>query len=187
MTMRRMMRFGWVGALVLLTGLAAGDLAAQDRRGPPQRQQMERQLRERFQQMMVQRLQLTEDQQFAMRQITEELEDSRRQLAVREARLQGELRALGDDLEEDRAQELLDEILSIKTEEAELVLLEIDRLRDVLQARQILGFIMVREEMGRRIREIRSRRGGGGDGTPSPRRPFGQSPGGPGGGDRPIG
>ncbi len=168
-------RWFLVALAALLTAWAPVELAAQQGRQRPPRTQMERQLRERFQEMMAQRLQLTEEQRFALREITSEMEDTRRELAVREARVQAELRTLGGDIEEARAQELLAEIVAIMQEEAELAQLEIRRLEEVLQARQVVAFILFREDLGRRIREIRDRArrgGGGGDGTSMPRRPF---------------
>lgn len=154
-------------ALLLGALLFPADLIAQDRervRGPEGRQQMEQMLRERFERMIVDRLELEPAQATRLRELTRDMMEDRRALALRERRLQARMAALGADVGEGQATALLAEVLNVQDEELRLRNREVAELRAFLSDRQILLLFRVREEMGRRIREVRGERGPGGSG-----------------------
>ena len=162
--MNRAIRFA---ALALgLMVLAPVQVAAQQERRVP-RQQMEQQLRERFEAVIVERVGLDEAQAAAVREITGEIMELRRELARREMALQRQLRGLTPaNLDAERASDLIEEIMAVRAEEVRVMQLETERLREHLSDVQVLVLFQVREEMGRRIREMRGARPGGPGGPP---------------------
>lgn len=156
-------------ALVSLGAFASG-LEAQQPRRPgaraQERPQLERQLRQRFQQMVARELGLGEDQAVALDAAVAEFQEPRAELARRQIELRRRMTGTGALLSEDEAVAVLDEILAVKEEEARLMAEEQTRLLQVLSPPQVVRFHMLREQLANRIRQLReNRRGGGGPGA----------------------
>ncbi len=161
--------------MIVVVALGAQDLAAQ-RRGPPQdgpgadrRARMERMIRGRFDAMVRQQLELTDEQSQRLREVLDGFRERRRTFVEDERSTRRRLMALGDEGEitEERASEALEDLLRLKEDEVRLIREEQEALTGVLSARQLLRFVVMREQLNQRIQNIR---GGGG-------RPMGPPPG----------
>lgn len=149
-----------LGFAVLLSMTVPVATHAQDeRQDRPSREEMERQFRQRFQADVRRELNLTEQQSNAVQAIVDGMQTDRRTLAMREFRLQRLMRSDSVVLTQAQASSALDELVAIKQEEARLMSMETVRLRRVLPDAKVIEFYQLREEMGRRIQNVR--RGGG--------------------------
>ena len=161
---------------VLLMGGAEG-LVAQ-RRGSPQlgssqRAEMELRIQARFDNLVREELELSDDQ---TRQLQEAVEDFRsRRLEFSQSELNtrarvGRLGAAGggQELTEEEASEILAEMLELSGAEATLFREEQEAFLRILSAPQVVRYIMMRQQLGDRIRTLR---GGGGRGRPGGRGP----------------
>jgi len=167
---------------VLLMGGAEG-LVAQ-RRGSPQlgssqRAEMELRIQARFDNLVREELELSNDQ---TRQLQEAVEDFRsRRLEFSQSELNtrarvGRLGAAGrgQELTEEEASEILAEMLELSGAEATLFREEQEAFLRILSAPQVVRYIMMRQRLGDRIRTLRrgggrGRPGGGGPGQLRPR------------------
>jgi len=165
---------------ILLMGGAEG-LVAQGRRGSPQagggqRAEMELRVQARFDNLVREELGLGEDQ---WRQLQEAVADfssrrvdfSQRELGTRArvGRLGGP--AGGRELTVQEASDILAEMLELSDAEATLFREEQEALLRILSAPQVVRYIVMRQQLGDRIRDLR---GGGGPGRG---RPGGRGPG----------
>ncbi len=161
---------------VLLMGGAEG-LVAQ-RRGSPQlgssqRAEMELRIQARFDNLVREELELSDDQ---TRQLQEAVEDFRsRRLEFSQSELNtrarvGRLGAAGrgQELTEEEASEILAEMLELSGAEATLFREEQEAFLRILSAPQVVRYIMMRQQLGDRILTLR---GGGGRGRPGGRGP----------------
>ena len=154
---------------VLLMG-GAEELVAQ-RRGSPQlrggqRAEMELRVQARFDNLVREELELSDDQTRQLQEMVEDfrsrrLEFSRSELNTR-ARV-GRLGAAGRgrELTEEEASEILAEMLELSGAEATLFREEQEAFLRILSAPQVVRYIVMREQLGDRIRTLR---GGGGPG-----------------------
>ena len=165
--------------MALLVMVSVEGIAAQ-RRGPPQqrqgsgrRTQMERMIRGRFDAMVRQRLELTDEQQQSFQEVLAGFREQRLEFVQDEQRARRELMNLGveGELTDDRASEALQEMIRRREEEVRLFKEEQEALVGVLSPRQLLRFMVMREQLNQRIRSIRA---GGGRGMG---RPPGPGPG----------
>lgn len=151
---------------VALVGLAmALALAVTGREGtaqvsPRTRSELERQIRDRWQERMREELDLTEAQQAALRTVLQEFTLERRQLALDERELRLAVERYMRDLPGAPADELVDQAVQLKEREFALYRREMERLGDILTADQLLRFGVMREELARRIRQLAPRRPG---------------------------
>lgn len=153
----------WLSGLLVLLALP-GTADAQQRR-PGQRMErpeMEAQIRERFQQMVWRELGLTEEQAREMNQVVEGFQEPRRDLMQRQRVLQRRMTGTGALLSESEALSVLEELASVKEEEARLLRQEQERLLDILSPPQLVRFYTLRDQLGMRIRQLRENRPGGG-------------------------
>lgn len=124
---------------------------------------MEAQLMQRFQGLLERELELDEATSAELTERTRVFMPRRRELAQERRRLQREMG--GDELlDEERAQEVLDEMARLAREEAQLLVDEQASLLEILAPPQVVRLYSLRERLGRRIRELGGRRRGGGPG-----------------------
>jgi Spy/CpxP family protein refolding chaperone len=163
------MRVVLVSMLVGLAGGSASSAQEPDRRPPQDRAEMERRIREQMQRIVKERLELTDEESAALAEATRGFENRRRQLGRSELATRRRIEALmlegaADDAE---AEELLERMVELRRQEAELFAEEQEALLQILPPGKVLRLQSIREEMGRRIRNLRrggerGRRGPGG-------------------------
>ncbi len=173
--------------LALIVTVGVDGLAAQ-RGGPPQqgpgegrRARMEQMIRGRFDAMVRERLRLTDEQSQQLEDVLSGFREQRRGFMQNEQSTRRQLMNLGaeDEFTEEQATEALQGMLRLREEELRLFREEQEALVGVLSARQLLHFVVMREQLNQRIRSIR---GGGGRGMgPPPGRGPGAGAGPPGG------
>ncbi len=158
---------GSVVFVLALVGATGAPLSAQ--RGPPgrmgqqDRTELERRVRERFGQMVKERLGLDDAQAQRLNETVMSFQEDRMSLWREEQAVRKRVEALllegGDDQAEARA--LLQRMQELRMEEARLGQTEQDKLLEVLTPVQVLRFQAMREEMGQRIRRLRGMGPGG--------------------------
>jgi Spy/CpxP family protein refolding chaperone len=164
-----------VGRLVFvlaLAGTTGAPLSAQrgppGRMGQPDRTELERRVRERFGEMVKQRLGLDDEQAQRLNETVMSFQQDRMSLGREEQAVRKRVEALllesGDNQAE--ARELLQRMQELRLQEAKLWQTEQDKLLEVLTPEQVLRFQAMREEMGQRIRRLRGGGPGGGRGMP---------------------
>jgi Spy/CpxP family protein refolding chaperone len=168
-------RFSRVAVLLGVLALTGGQsVAAQDppRRPPQDRAEMEQRVRAQMQRVVKERLQLTDEESEELGAVVRSFEERRRALRRSEmaTRRRVEALTLEGGADEEEAAQLLARMVELRRQEAELFADEQAALLEVLSAAKVLELQAVREEMGRRIRNLRR---GGDRGRP------------PGGNDRP--
>ncbi len=161
-----------MGLLAVLLFLAPVPGIAQVRPGGPpgqrgNRMEMERRLQQGFAQVIQQRLGLSDEELDAVQAVMNTFRDERRDLMRSQASLRHRLRdpAL-QDLNRTEAEELLDEMIRIQEAELDLYRRELEEMRGVLDAGEVILLIGLREEFGRRIQQLRQGRGAGRGGGP---------------------
>ena len=170
---------GALMAVLLLTVVegAAAQRGPAQRGGGARRTQMERMIRARFDGMVREQLDLSEEQEQAFRQVTESYRQRRQEFAREERRVRASLMRLGasalegEELTEEQANEVLNGMMGLRDEESQLFRQELEALGDVLTPQKLLRFVVMREQLSERSRRIRSGQGRGG-------RPGGGRPGG---------
>jgi Spy/CpxP family protein refolding chaperone len=165
MTARRSLGACALVLAALATLVTPDPAASQARRGPPARQDMERQVRERFHARIVRELSLTAEQGRALAEVIETFQVERAQLVRREVALRQRLRGTGALLSEGAAREVLDEMATVQEAEASLLRREQERLLEVLTPPQVVRLYTLRAELADRIRRMRG--GGAGAGRRS--------------------
>ncbi len=158
---------------LLITVLLAGgahDLTAQraGRSGARQRAQLEERIRGRFDAMVEQRLGLTDEQNPQLQEVLAGFRERRRQFLRDQQQARRELMRLGAEggLTEERASGALEVMIRLGEEELRLFREEQEALMEVLTARQLLRFVVMRRELEQRIQNIRQGRSRGGSGPP---------------------
>lgn len=158
-------RFFVVVAVTVAT--LAAPLEGQERRGrrgaPQDREQIQERIRAEMARMIQERLGLTDDESARLGEVMDRFQEQRRELWRSEQATRRRVEALmlegGDDPAE--ARDLLGRLVELRAEESRLFASEQEALLEVLTPTQVLRLHAVREQMGRRIRELRGRRGGG--------------------------
>ncbi|MBL0172463.1 MAG: hypothetical protein IPP90_17470 [Gemmatimonadaceae bacterium] len=181
MTMHRMRRT--LAVAVLVAGTAFNSISAQG--GPPpvdrprggmpragmrgndprlsdeQRQQVERRLQARIDQVVRQRLALTDEQFARMREVASRIEDDRRALRTDEMSTRFAMRQellAGDRANEKRVAELLDDMTRLERRRIELQEREQRDLAKFLSATQRARYIGLQDELRRSMQELQRRR-----------------------------
>ena len=147
-------------------GLVAQRPGSQRPGGGGQRQQMERRIQARFDNLVREELELTDDQVQQLQEVVEDFRGRRRDFFQRERDTRGRVGRLGArdggaELTDQEASEILAEMLELSGDEASLFREEQEAFLQVLSAPQVVRFIMMRQQLGDRIRTLR---GGGGVG-----------------------
>lgn len=166
----RIRRYGYLSRSVVLAAavvaMLAGPLEGQERqrrRSPVDREQMQERIRAEMARMIQERLGLDDDESARLGEVMERFQEQRRELWRSEQATRRRVEALmlegGDDPAE--ARELLERLVELRAEESRLFASEQEALLEVLTPTQVLTLHALREQMGRRIRELRGRRGGG--------------------------
>lgn len=157
----------WTPFLLLALAVPGFTEAQQRRPGErPERNRMEEQVRQRFQQMVIRELGLDQDTGEELDRVVEAFHEPRRELAMRQRQLQRRMSRTGVLLQEREAEDVLAEMATIKREEAELLAREQEALLRILNPPQVVRLYTLREELGRRIRQLREGRPGGPPGMP---------------------
>ena len=170
-----------IGVLVaLLITVGSEGLTAQRRGSPDQRPgegrraEMEQMIRGRFDAMVRQQLGLSDEQSQRLQDVLEGYREQRRGFMQDERSTRRQLMNLGagDELTEEQATEALQQMLRLREEEVRLFREEQEALVGVISARQLLRFVVMRDQLNQRIQSIRAG-GGRGMGPPGERRPGG--------------
>lgn len=178
------LRRALLGACLMVVTLPLAGAAQQ---GPQRRMEMERRVRERFGEIVKERLGLSAEQQQELADVLRTFQEERESLALRESQLRRRIVAQGvltprDDaplLDDEEAREILDEWRKIWDDERSLVSAEEDRLLQLLTPSQLVRFYAMREALNDRVRGLRQ------GGPPGPG--GGMGPGARGGGGPPGG
>jgi hypothetical protein len=174
-----------IGVLVavLIVGGAEG-LSAQRGAGPEQggqrgdrRAQMEERIQARFDAMVREQLGLTDEESQRLQEVLAGFREQRREFMQDERSTRRQLMNLGsgDELTEEQAVDALQSMLRMREEEVRLFREEQEALVGVISARQLVQFVVMREQLNQRIQNIRG--GGRGGGPPQGRRPGGPTAG----------
>jgi len=160
-------------SLLLMAGLlmtalmvvGAQDLVAQ-RRGGGQRMQMERRIQARFDNLVQEELGLSDNQVGRLQSLVEEFRGRRLDFSQSERNTRGRVRRVGAlgrgrDLSEQEAREILADMLDLSDREATLFREEQEGLLEIMSAPEVVHYIVMRQQLGDRIRALR---GGGGPG-----------------------
>jgi hypothetical protein len=145
-------------ALLLSMALApAPAFAQQPGRAPrpAQRQQMEERIRQRFGEQIRTELGLTDEQLTAVQEVQDTYQARRRALIGREAAVRRRLSQLREDLPDDQARPLLQELAAVRADEASLFQSEMDALLRTLTPGQVLRLYRLRDQLMDRVRRVR--------------------------------
>ncbi len=150
-------------ASLLMTALlmvGAEGLSAQRLGGGGQRADMERRVQARFDNLVREELELSDAQFQQLQDAVEEFRGRRLEFSLRERSSRTRLGRLsapgrGRELTEQEASELLAEMLVLSGEEATLFREEQEAFLQILSAPQVVRFIMMRQQLGDRIRTLR--------------------------------
>ena len=161
--------------MTLLLGLAAQASAQappgdSDRRD---RSRLEERVRARIGDIIRERLDLTAGEAQQLSSIAREFEGRRREHSREERQAREEAKALvsAGSADDEAARVLLERLVALRIQEAELAREEQLRLQEMLTAIQVLELYELRAEIGRRIRAIRNRGDGEGRNEQRPVRP----------------
>lgn len=166
-------------SVVTATGAHAQRVAPSGRGGPPgdpaARRALEQRFRERFEQVLKQRLALTDSQLARVIEVNGRLDARRRELFMEERSVRGEMRDAIDGSEDAAAQERVAQLLerAMKVQRARLDLVETEQreLSAFLTPLQRAKYLGLQEQLRRRVDEMRRRAAG--DSTDDP---FGDAP-----------
>ena len=151
-------------------GLVAQRGGDQQPGGGGQREEMERRIQARFDNLVREALSLTDDQVEQLEGVVEDFRDQRVDFSQRERGTRARVGRLGvrgggAELTEQQASEILAEMLELSGDEATLFREEQEAFLQILSAPQVVRFIVMRQQFGDRIRRLR---GGGGPGRGRP-------------------
>jgi hypothetical protein len=152
-----------VVALPLLSGAVAfGQAVSRPAGRSGNVQQAQDRLIERFLEHATTELDLTAEQRDNLRVVLRETMDRRGRLARDQAQLRREIgEALSDPTTNDETfRRLSNEVLDVKRQEVELLGWQERQLLDVLTARQTLRFMLMQQQLARRIEDLRRERAG---------------------------
>ncbi len=147
-------------------GLVAQRRGAQQPGGGGRRAQMERRIQARFDNMVRQELELSDDEFRRLQAAAEDFRGRRLEFLRRERGVRSRIsgfgpRGGGQELTESEASDILAQMLELSGEEATLFREEQEAFLEILSAPQVVRFIVMRQQLGDRIRTLR---GGGGPG-----------------------
>jgi Spy/CpxP family protein refolding chaperone len=137
--------------------------------GAVNRSEMERRFRARLAEVVRLRLQLTEIQVRQLAEVDQRLEPDRRRLMLREHEVHRQLRqqlSAGDTANQQVVARLLDEMLAIHRDRAELIAREQRELARFLTPVQRAKYVGLQADLRHRVEGMRRRRGGPGMGGP---------------------
>ncbi len=162
----------------LLMGGAEGLIAQRrgaQQPGGGQRAEMERRIQARFDNLVRETLDLTDDQVQQLQDVVEDFRGRRMDFSQRERSTRARVGRLGvrgggGELTEEEASEILAQMLELSGDEATLFREEQEAFLQILSAPQVVRFILMRQQFGDRIRTLRGGRGRGG-GPQGGRRP----------------
>ncbi len=165
-----------MGFFMLMVGLALGASPALSQVGPPpgagqrrgqepaRQQELERRLQARFGENIRSRLGLDAEKLRAIQGVMQAFQAERQTLNRSHASLRYRLRDPGlPDMPDAEARAFLQELVAIQDQELALYRREQEQLLGVLTPAQVVLFYRLREDLGRRIQELRQ--GGGGLGV----------------------
>jgi hypothetical protein len=168
----------WIVIAALLP-LTAGSALGQRGQGRPpgDRAEMEQRFRDKFAEVVKQKVGLSDDQMTKLDETNRRFEKRRRELFGRERdirrSLRGELSASAPN--DDRVKKLLDDAFRIQRERLDLQKEENDAMSAYMTATQRARLFGIQEQLRRRMDEMRDGPNGRGrrfgDGGPRPRRP----------------
>jgi Spy/CpxP family protein refolding chaperone len=171
--MKRASSFLMTASLLVTALLMDGAEGLVAQRGGPQqpggggrREQVERRIQARFDNLVQEELELTDDQVQQLQDVVEEFRRRRTDFFQRERNARGTIgrlgaRGEGAELTDQEASEILAEMLELSGDEATLFGEEQEAFLQILSAPQVVRFIVMRQQFGDRIRALR---GGGGAG-----------------------
>ena len=170
--------FGLLIAALLVGGgeeLVAQRRGGQQPGGGGQRAEMERRIQARFDNLVRETLDLTDDQVQQLQDVVEDFRGRRMDFSQRERSTRARVGRLGvrgggGELTEEEASEILAQMLELSGDEAILFREEQEAFLQILSAPQVVRFIVMRQQFGDRIRTLRGGRGRGG-GPQGGRRP----------------
>ena len=168
-----------IAAAFLGLGLILGPAMLEAQVGPPgrgmgrQRQQLERQIRLRFQEMVREQLGLSDETLQSVQGVMQSFQEERMELGRAQASVRHRLQDPGlQNVGDDDAMALLSEMVLLQERELELYRQEQEQLLVLLSPSQLVRFYALREGINRRIQEMRGGRGrgspGGGGGLLGP-------------------
>ena len=170
-----------VGLLIAAVLMGGGEELVAQRRGGQQpggggqRAEMERRIQARFDNLVRETLDLTDDQVQQLQDVVEDFRGRRMDFSQRERSTRARVGRLGvrgggGELTEEEASEILAQMLELSGDEAILFREEQEAFLQILSAPQVVRFIVMRQQFGDRIRTLRGGRGRGG-GPQGGRRP----------------
>lgn len=161
-----------LGAALVVLLCASGSVGAQATPDSAAvRGNLEQRVRERVEAVVQERLALTNDQLRQLREVSGRYEPRRRALLSQERQARQLLRTemqRGKAGDQARVSSALDELLKVQRSRLELAESEQRELAKFMQPTQRAGYLVLQDQMRRRIEEMRRSRGGG-----RPRRPPG--------------
>lgn len=151
-------RFALTVVALSYAALDASEAAAQlPRQGPPQgRREMVERIQQRFRDRIARELQLDDGQRELLEEVFPVFAEARAELLPRRRELAREIEAHleANDVSEDEAMNLIEEVRELRQREAELLLEEEDRLLQVLSPSQVLRLQALRDQFGSQIRRL---------------------------------
>ena len=149
-------------AVLLMAG--AEELVAQRRGAGGQRQEMEQRIQARFDGMVRDQLGLSDEQVESLQDVVVEFRRRRVEFSESERNVRGRVTGLGRggggrELTEEEATEILREMRELSGEEASIFQEEQEALLGILTAPQVVRYIMMRQQLGDRMRGLRGRVG----------------------------
>ena len=168
-----------IGGLIMSLFLIMGvENATAQRRGPSQQQRMEyrgeslrhspmgdrrarveEMIRERFNSKVRKELNLTEEQHQRLEEILTVFHEQRLELSEKSRNIRRQMIFLGsgseDGFSEDKYNETLHKMIEIREEELQLLREEQSALSELISSRQILRYLVIREELKQRMDNIR--------------------------------
>ena len=156
--------------LVFLMGGADSLVAQRSGGGGAQRAEMERRIQAGFDDLVREDLGLDDDQVGALQDMTDAFRVRRLEFSLSERRSRARVMGVGRggrgggaaaDLTDEEATEMLAEMLELSDQEATLFREEQEAFLQVLRPSQVVRYIVMRQQLGDRIRGLR---GGGGRG-----------------------
>lgn len=124
---------------------------------------MQERIRAEMARMIQERLELTDVESATLGEVMERFQEQRRELWRSEQATRRSMEAFlleGPD-DEGQASALLERLVELRAEESRLFQAEQQALLELLTPTQVLRLHALREDMARRIRALRGRRGGG--------------------------
>lgn len=157
----------FLGACVFVADVGA-QRGPPPQQGPPNRQQLEIRVRERFAAMMKERLGLSDEQSDQLGRTIQSFQEQRRTLALDEQALRRRTEAILLDQQptQEEASAILARMQELREQEVRLFEAEQQALQQILTPVQVVRFHGMREQLGQRIQQLRGRMGPGGPGRP---------------------